>query len=245
MTLAAYQEAIAWSIAEGVPVSLECDVQLTADRQLVCLHDATLGRTADATGRVSDWTLAELRTLDFGSWKVPHPTLAQRSPVTLDELLRLVRDARQAAVEVRLAIETKHPQPGGLELERRVCALLAGYGWDTADAPVRVITFSVAAAELLARLVPEVDRSLLIEDDLGPFAGGTLPVGVRVAGVDLALLRQDPGYVERARRWGNEVHVWTVNEPADIAFCRDLGLTGITTDHPDRVLDVLQPQWLG
>ena len=43
----------------------------------------------------------------------------------------------------------------------------------------------------------------------------------------------------RARAHGNEVHVWTANEPADIAFCRDLGVTGFTTDYPDRVLAAL------
>ena len=98
----------------------------------------------------------------------------------------------------------------------------------------------MAAAELLAELVPEVDRSLLLRDELGRFADGALPPGVGVVGVELALLLRHPEFVERARAQGNEVQVWTVNDPADIAFCADLGVTGLTSDYPDRVIDVLR-----
>jgi glycerophosphoryl diester phosphodiesterase len=240
MTLAAYQDAIAWSAAEGVPVGLECDVHLTADDQLVCLHDAALGRTTDACGPVAQWSLPELRTLDFGSWKNPDPTPEQKALVTLEELLGLVLAARLRGEDVSLVIETKHPQPCGLELEQRVCRLLAAYGWDRPGAPVRLITFSLPAAELLARQVPRTDRTLLVEGDLGPCADGTLPPGIRVAGVDIRLLREDPGFVARAVQCGNEVHAWTVNSWSDIALCLELGVTGITSDHPDRVLEVLR-----
>ncbi len=55
----------------------------------------------------------------------------------------------------------------------------------------------------------------------------------------LVLLRNDPGFVERARAHGNEVHVWTVNHPDDIRYCRDLGVTGFTSDYPELVAEVL------
>jgi glycerophosphoryl diester phosphodiesterase len=240
-TLAAYTTAIEWSLAEGVPVGLECDVQLTADGELVCLHDAYLGRTVSATGPVSSWTLPDLRRLDFGSWKVPDPTVDQRSVVTLPELLTLVEDARARGADVELAIETKHPRGRGrqLELDRRVCRLLADRGWDHPGAPVRLITFSVPAAALLTRLVPQLPRTLLVSRTLRPYADGVLPDGLTVAGVCVRLLRRDPGFVARALARGNEVHVWTVNDPADIGFCRDLGVSGFTSDCPDQVLAVL------
>lgn len=238
--MAAYQEAIEWSLVEGVPLGLECDVQLTADAELVCLHDPTLDRTTDAAGLVANWTLAELRRLDFGSWRVAQPSEAQRSLVTLKELLDLVLAARIRGAEVTLAIETKHNGPGaGVVMERLVCELLGHYGWDRLGAPVRLMTFSSSGADLLAQLVPEVPRTLLIEDELEPYAEGELPEGIQVAGLDIDLLRQHPGFVARARAHGNEVHAWTVNDPADFELCRDLGVTGITTDCPDRALQVL------
>ncbi len=151
----------------------------------------------------------------------------------------MVHEARTRGVPVGLAIETKHPNPRGLDIEDRVAAMLEPYGWQRAGAPVRLITFSVPAIERLGTLLPQLERTLLIEHTLGVWADGHLPADVRVAGVDLALLRQDPGYVDRARAHGNAVHVWTANTRADIAFCLDLGVAGITTDHPDRVAAAL------
>ena len=63
-TLPAYLEAIERG-ADG----LECDVRLTRDGHLVCVHDRTLHRTSNGRGAVSEWDLAELQALDFGSWK--------------------------------------------------------------------------------------------------------------------------------------------------------------------------------
>src|SRR5258705_13330230 len=75
-TLGAYLRAI----EEGAD-GLECDVRLTRDRQLVCLHDRRLERTSNGRGRVSRHTLDELDELDFGSW---HPGW----PDSADDLVR-------------------------------------------------------------------------------------------------------------------------------------------------------------
>ncbi len=63
-TRAAFLQALADG-ADGV----ECDVHLTRDEQLVCIHDPTLERTSNGSGDVADHTLAQLRELDFSSWK--------------------------------------------------------------------------------------------------------------------------------------------------------------------------------
>ncbi len=70
-TLAAYRRAL----AEGVD-GVECDVRLTVDGHLVCVHDRQLNRTSNGRGHVSSRTLAELERLDFGSW---HPSAAGTS----------------------------------------------------------------------------------------------------------------------------------------------------------------------
>jgi len=243
-TRAAYLEAIAWSAATGIPLSLECDVHFSADDRLICLHDLSLDRTSEARGLAYDRTVEQLRTMDFGSWRVPRPTPHQRTLITLEELLDLVAGARAAGTEVRLAIETKHPNPRGLEVEDRVAALLRSYGWDRAGSPVRIISFSPDAMVRLGRLLPELERTLLIKNTLGPWADGHLPDGVRAAGVELPLIQRDPGYVRRARARGNDVHVFTVNTRADIDLCLALGVTGITTDDPELVAMALAPPLL-
>ena len=90
-TLAAYVQAV----AEGAD-ALECDVRLTADGHLVCVHDRRIDRTSDGTGVVSVMTLADLDRRDFGRWRdagTSRPTSsgpAQDEPVVLDERRRVL-----------------------------------------------------------------------------------------------------------------------------------------------------------
>src|SRR4051812_8979102 len=79
-TFAAYDRAVHFGADY-----LEQDLQVTADGELVVLHDATLDRTTDGAGQVDEHTLAELRALDAGAWFAPGFS-GQRVP-TLDEVL--------------------------------------------------------------------------------------------------------------------------------------------------------------
>jgi glycerophosphoryl diester phosphodiesterase len=239
MTRAAYAAAIEWSARSGTPLGLECDVHFSADDQLVCLHDLTLNRTASRPVRAVDLTVAQLKEVDFGSWLQVEPSYAQRELITFAELLAMTRQARSVGIEVTLAVETKHPNPRALDVEDRMAAMLADVGWDVPGSPVRMISFSLAALERVGQLLPGIERSLLLQGDFGQCEDGRLPEGVRVAAPDLRLLRQDPGFVARARAHGNEVHVWTVNSADDLRFCYDLGVVGFTTDYPDLAAQFL------
>jgi glycerophosphoryl diester phosphodiesterase len=64
---------------------------------------------------------------------------------------------------------------------------------------------------------------------------GLLPPGVPIAGPGLHVLRAEPDYVARAHARGNQVYAWTVDEPADVAFVRDLGVDTIITNRPAEV----------
>ena len=182
MTQAAYREAIEWAAVEGVSSwgwSVTCRSVPTS--KLICLHDLTLDRTSDARGPAFARTVDELRQIDFAFGRVERPTCEQRSLVTLVEVMTAVVDARAAGVPVTLAIETKHPNPRGLDIEDRVAELLRSYGWDGPRSPVRVISFSEPAIAAIGRLLPAVERTLLIEVTLGRFAAGNLPDGVRLS----------------------------------------------------------------
>ncbi len=240
MTRAAYREAIQWASNTGVEVALECDVQFSADDQLICLHDLTVDRTALVQGRAIDLTVEQLKRLNFGARRSSRLTADEGELITLAELMGMVQDARAGGTPVTLTVETKHPNPRGADVENRVAEMLHERGWDQPGSPVQVISFCREAIDRLATLLPCVERSFLIETDLGRWRGGDLPTGVTVVGPDLNLIKADPTFVAWAAMRGYEVHVWTVNEPADIAFCRDLGITGFTTDFPDRVAAELQ-----
>jgi len=239
MTRAAYRAAIEWAGRTGTPLGLECDVHFSADDQLVCLHDLTLNRTAARPVRVFDLTVAQLKQIDFGSWLQVDPSPDQQEMLTLAELLSMTAEARLAGVPVSVSIETKHPNPRALDIEERVAEMLTAVGWDLAGSPVRLISFSLAALERLGWLLPAVPRTLLVEHDLSPWRDGVLPEGLHVVAPSLSLLHEDPGFVGRALARGNQVHAWTVNSAADMRFCRDLGVTGFTTDYPEVARQVL------
>ena len=84
-TLGAYLAALAAG-ADG----LECDVRMTADGHLVCVHDRSLRRTAATPGSVSTMELKELSELDMASWKNPWADLDDEAPDTDPELGRVL-----------------------------------------------------------------------------------------------------------------------------------------------------------
>ncbi|MBJ2120735.1 glycerophosphodiester phosphodiesterase [Arthrobacter sp. MSA 4-2] len=166
-TRAAFLQAL----ADGVD-GVECDVHLTRDEQLVCIHDPTLERTSNGSGDVADHTLAQLRELDFSSWKgvrIPAEYGGPRNQLlTLADLLRLLRSAGRS---IALAIELKHPSPFGLRLEAELVAFLLDEGWDPESSTLGNLTISfmsfnpdsmhqlgeIAPAHALCQLVADVE----------------------------------------------------------------------------------------
>lgn len=234
-TLPAYQRALDDG-ADGV----ECDVRLTRDGHLVCVHDSRLERTSDGRGRVSAHTLAELERLDFGSWHRGAAGLATTDATRVLTLDRLLRELRRAGRPVQVLVETKHPTRYGAEVERRLVALLRRHGLaDPApDDPVQVtvMSFSPLAIRTVRRLAPALPTVLLLEG-LPPLPRiGRLPFGTRIAGPGIRLVRSRPHLVPALRAAGNRVYVWTVNHPSDLDLVLRLDVDGVITDRPAEVL---------
>ncbi|RZU29942.1 glycerophosphoryl diester phosphodiesterase [Streptomyces sp. BK022] len=243
-TLAAYRKAI-----EDGADALECDVRLTADGHLVCVHDRRVNRTSNGRGAVSALELSDLSALDFGSWKGrtgrdEEPDWEHRpedreetSVLTLERLLQLVADAGRP---VELAIETKHPTRWAGQVEERLLALLRRYGLHAPVSPdvspVRVMSFSARSLHRVHAAAPTLPLVLLAQFATPRLRDGRLPEGVTVAGPSLRIARGHPAYVRRLKEAGHQVHVWTVNEPADVDLCVELGVDAIITNRPREVL---------
>jgi glycerophosphoryl diester phosphodiesterase len=230
-TLAAYRRALDDG-ADG----LECDVRLTRDGHLVCLHDRRLERTSNGRGLVSDHTLEQLRRLDFGSWRGTGP-----APVLTLE--RLLAEVQAAGRPVRLLIETKHPSKYGPDVERRLVALLHRHrlAASSPDDPVRVsvMSFSALAIRRVRRLAPRLPAVLLLELIPPGLRLSRLPFGTTIAGPSIGLVRARPGLVPALRAAGNQVYVWTVNEPADLELVVQKEVDAIITDRPAEALTYL------
>lgn len=239
-TLRAYQVAI-----EAGADALECDVRLTADGHLVCVHDRDLRRTAANRGVVSTMELADLDQLDFASWKNPWAELDDEADdpdpehgrvLTLRRLLQAVADAGRP---VELAIETKHPTRYGGLVERRLAQLLGEFGWDGADSPVRVMSFSLVALQRMAKLAPGL-RLVMLMDRTWDWAMVQSLVGPHwLLGPGIDLLREHPKHARRLAGTGRDLHVWTVNTEADLRLCLDLGVKAVISDKPAYLLELL------
>ena len=240
-TLAAYRAAI----SEGAD-ALECDVRLTRDGHLVCVHDRRINRVSNGRGVVSTLELAELKGLDFAAWKGEHaldaelPDTDRRGILTLERLLETVADADR---RVELAIETKHPTRYAGLVERRLVELLDRFGWAHprvgATTPVRVMSFSQLSMRRMREMAPSLPTVFLMEHTPVRFFSGELPHGVSIAAPKIDIVRAHPKYVRRVQRQGNQVHVWTVNADADIALCVELGVDAIISNRPGAVLEAL------
>ncbi|GAA1482302.1 glycerophosphodiester phosphodiesterase [Gordonia sinesedis] len=230
-TLAAYELALTQG-ADG----LECDVRLTADQELVCVHDRTVDRTSDGTGVVSEMTLAQLRELDFGSWHSGTPAAV----LTLRELLTLALDWRRP---VRLFIETKHPVRFGSLVEQRLLAELHEFGVaapPSADhSRAVVISFSSAGVWRIRRHAPLLPTILL--GDTARVLGGSAATAVGATGIgpSIETLRTHPDLVDRAAAAGRVTYCWTVDEQPDVQLCADLGVRWLATNYPAKVRDWL------
>ena len=242
-TLAAYELAI----TEGAD-ALECDVRLTRDGVLVCVHDRKVDRTSDGRGVVSTLELAELAELDFASWKArqrdalleaawEEADLDRGRVLTLERLLQLTLDHVRP---VQLHVETKHPTRYGGLVERALLELLRRY--DLASplsrsvSRVTVMSFAPTSLRRVHAMAPVLPTVLLMDRVPVRYRDGSLPPQVSVAGPSLEVLRAHPSYVDRVHAQGHRLHVWTVDDPADIARMLELGVDGVISNHPRRVL---------
>jgi glycerophosphoryl diester phosphodiesterase len=233
-TLGAYLQAL----DEGVD-ALECDVRLTRDGHLVCVHDRTVDRTSSGHGVVSDFDLDDLRGLDFASWHDPAEAgiyIEDRDstevPVlTLERLLQVAADTG-----VRLLIETKHPTRYAGLVEQQLVRLLEKYGMVGPASPVSVMSFSTVALRRIRLLAPVLATVQLYRSVPVRRRDGSLPTAADIAGPGVAVLRAHPGSVARVQARGGEVYVWTVDEPADIDLVLRLGVDAIITNRPTDVL---------
>jgi len=225
-TLAAFQRA-----ADVGSPAIEFDVKLSADGQVVVIHDQTVDRTTDGHGRVRELTLAQLKVLDAGSW-FEGPFRGERIP-TLDEVFATF--GRRLFMNVEL---TNYGSPFDL-LVPEVALLVKKHKMGES---VIFSSFFPNNLSTARRLLPDVPRGLLA---FATWKGGLQ----RLIGRFMDLQSEHPSLEDvtartilaaHARR--RSVFVYTVNEPTDMSRLRDLGADGFFTDDPARALSVLAAQ---
>lgn len=242
------------SIRRGVRAgaqAIEIDVHLSADGHLVAIHDDTVDRTTDGSGPVEEMTLEEIRQLDAGygftpdrGRSFPYRGTGVRVP-TLDE-------AVEAAAGLPMVVEVKSPASGealGAWLATRRDDGPGGRG------PADHERFIVGGFEREA-VEPAADRAAwrcATRADLIPFVLlGKVGIGAPLrSDLDAIMLpiRKGPlrlvtrRFVRRAHDRGLGVFVWTVNRPDVMRELLDLGVDGLISDVPARVLRILDERF--
>ncbi len=234
-TLAAFR--LAW---EQEADAIEGDFRLSADGEIVCIHDADTKRTCGVQLVVASTPFDELRDLDYGRWKAA--TFSGEPCPTLREVLGAVPAGKLFFVELKTGPEIVEP----------LRALLREVDVDLAS--LVIIAFDESTIAACKKQLPEVKAHWLTsfkETEKG--SGEWLPTAATIAatvdrcgadGVGMQGRREviDDAFVA-ALRAGDvaEFHVWTIDEPADARYFAELGAIGITTNKPAVIRSSLTP----
>jgi glycerophosphoryl diester phosphodiesterase len=238
-SLAAYMRAL----DEGAD-AVECDVRLTADGALVLVHDRRIDRTSSGRGKVSAHRLADLSQHDYSGptarwhdFEGPKLDESRTRVLTLDALLGALLERSDS---VKFAIETKHPTRYGGYVEEVLVETLERFGLARpprdGTSRVRMMSFSQSAVRRMRALAPGIPTVLLMDPVPMRLRDGSLPLGIPIAGPSIDVIRAHPRYPSRVHDHGGLVHVWTVDDVADVDLCVQAGVDAIITNRPAMVL---------
>ncbi len=210
--------------------AIELDVHLTADGQLAVIHDETIDRTTDRTGRVADLTMDQIREADAGATftrpdDAGFPFAGRGLTVpTLPEVLAWLPDDTGLVVEIKaLAAADAVVEAVGAHAVR-------------ASGRLAVISFDEAAIERVHELDPEIKTGYLLvpSQPVEPalvWATEHGHAGVHPYERDLGM---DPlPLVAQAAAYGREIGCYVVNEPERMKHLAACGIWGFVTDVPD------------
>ena len=238
-TLAAIQ--IAWQQEAD---AAEIDVKLTADGMLVAIHDDTMLRTGGVDWEVKDRTLAELKTLDVGSWKSPQ-FVGERIP-TLAEVLDIVPLGKRLFIEVKCGVDAIPELVRVLSAAKtaREQTVLIGLNFDM------IVAVKRALPDRVACWVTEqtwCGRPACNDTGEPPVLRPTTAelieraLAAKLDGLDINNLpERPPGDIGQITRAGLQAYVWTVNSAEQAAWHQAEGIHGITTDVPARLMATLK-----
>jgi len=205
---------------------VEMDVQMSADGELMVIHDPRVDRTTNSSGFVGDMTAEQIRSLDAGSW-LGAEYVGEKVPL-LDEVLEWARDI------TRIAIEIKNAPIRYEGIEEKVVQAIHRH---QVEQSALVISFDHAAVKRIKALCPNVATGIL-------YAASPIdPVALALAADADILLPQwtfaSSNLVAKAHEVGLAVCVWVANEREEIAFAAGLDVDGIASNYPDRVRSIL------
>jgi len=216
-TLPSFQMAIRLG-ADGV----EFDIQLTRDGEVVVIHDETVDRTSDGLGYVKDFSLSEIKKLNFNKRDKISPFFMEIP--TLAEVFELL-----GPTKLKINVELKTGLVFYEDIEEKALALAKKYG--ILD---RIVwsSFNHYSVSEIKRLEPGVETALLCGGGILLTAEQCEKTGASALHPDIRQLRF-PGLARDCHKRGIKVRAYTVNERDEFKLARDAGVDGIFTNRLD------------
>jgi glycerophosphoryl diester phosphodiesterase len=227
-TLAAFKKAM-----EVDSDMMELDVRFSKDGQVVVIHDDTLDRTTNGRGKVSDYTLKELKQFDAGSWFAPH--FAGEQIPTLIEVLELAKG------KIPVNIEIKDESPSRYKITDLADRALQEVKKAGMEDQVIYVSFYPVALERIQERDSRLWVGLLYHrpwNSLDEVTGGR---SFPVLGLRNSYLTK--GKIDKIHQQGMKVNVYTVNSEEEMEQFIRWGVDGIITNHPDRLIKILQKKF--
>ncbi len=232
------------ALDDGVDV-LELDVHATRDGEVVVLHDPTLERTTDGAGSVAELTFAELARLDAGHRFSPDggETFPFRGHgIRVPRLAELLRQLPEV--------------PLNIEIKSEGAAIIAAVVAMVRAAPVRIVLAAEhdSIMQAIRAAAPDLPTSCAtgeVATFIGALQTGETPrlpdgaVALQIPPTFGDVTLVDVASVSAAHALGAEVHVWTINDPAEARRLLALGCDGIMTDVPHLVRPAIVAQRSG
>jgi glycerophosphoryl diester phosphodiesterase len=203
-TLAAFRAAV-----EAGAHMIEFDVQLTKDDKMVVIHDGTVNRTTNGTGKVSELTFAEIRKLDAGSWKSPEfageriPTLEETLSIMPYNIWLNVHIKGEKDIAVRIAKKLKN--------ENRLHQAFLACGAEAAE---------MAGKEVPEILICNMDRKELNWD----YVKGTVEMKADFIQLRRKITPEYKEYVRVLKENGIRVNYYGTDSPEEIKRLFDYGV---------------------
>lgn len=211
--------AIEAALAQGFDY-VEVDAALTADGHAVLLHDATVDRTTDGSGRVADLTLDEVRALDAGSWFAPEFT-GTRVP-TLAEFADVLAGTTQRAI-----VELKGEWDAA-----SVAAVVSEFESRGLVRRVALASFDARSLALAADASGVIPRLLILRQLPDDVVRAAAEAGARGIIVSRTAVARRPEIIDEMHAAGGRVIVYTLNDDTHWNEATSLGVDGIVTDDP-------------
>jgi glycerophosphoryl diester phosphodiesterase len=224
-TLAAFQLAL----TQGAP-ALELDAMLSADGQVVVIHDDTVDRTTNGSGNVRQMPLAAIKELEAGSYF--DPAFKGEKIPTLSEVFETV------GRRIFINIEIKNYASPLDSLPSSIASLVQKH--NLAEY-VLFSSFNPLALLKIRRILPQVPCGLLIfHGSAGGWARGWLGRRFPCQALHPDLRDVIPSFIASTHQSGRRMHVYTVNQPDEMKRLFDLGVDGIFTDDPLLALGLIR-----